>query len=198
MNDLVLITFTILLPLTPAYILYRALPARTKVVGPFKGLNIQLSGAFAGYFLLVLVIIGFISTRRTPPDPTHELWKVSGKMNFDSSWTDTGKDRPQLSLIPGAQQVYSNGEFEIQVAPEVCVDGRLKFPKVFIERDGYQSVTIDLDNPKSSYGQISENVAVSKDSIAKGLQVTPIDFRRDSPYDSTQAQIARQQTGGNQ
>src|ERR1043166_5494092 len=138
MYDLVLISFTILLPLTPAYILYKALPAKTNVTGPFKGLNIQLSGAFAGYFLLVLVIMGFITTR--PPDPTHELWKVTGKMNFDTAWTDTAEDKPQFSLLPDNQQIASTGDFEIQVAPEVCGDGRLKFPKLLIARKGYQTV----------------------------------------------------------
>ncbi len=198
MNDLVLIAFTILLPLTPAYILYKALPAKTKVSGPFKGLNIQLSGAFAGYFLLVLVIMGFIRTiPAPPPDPTHEVWKVTGKMNFDKPWNDTGQDKPRLSLLPENQQIASTGDFEIQVTPEICGNGRLKFPKLLIARDGYQTVTIDLDNPKSPYGQISDNVSVSRDLHAKDLQVTPIDFRRDIPYDSAQAQIPKQPpTGG--
>ncbi len=48
-----------LIPLIPAYILYKTLPAQTSVSGPFKGLNLNLSGAFAGYFLLVLISFGF-------------------------------------------------------------------------------------------------------------------------------------------
>jgi hypothetical protein len=197
MNDLVLITFTILLPLTPAYILYKALPARTRVSGPFKGLNIQLSGAFAGYFLLVLVIIGFVSTRPKPLDPTHEVWRVTGNMKFDNSWTDTEKEKLQLSLIPGNQRVYPNGDFEMLVAPEVCEGGKLKFPKLLIRQDGFQTVTIDLDNQEGTYGQISQNV--SKDSRSKDIEVkTPIQLQRAAPYNSPQAQQAQvptQQTG---
>ena len=46
----------LLLPLFPAYILYKFLPAsETDVSGPYKGLSVKLKGAFAGYFLLVLV-----------------------------------------------------------------------------------------------------------------------------------------------
>ena len=48
-----------LIPLIPAYILYKTLPAQTSVSGPFKGLTINLSGAFAGYFLLVLIAFAF-------------------------------------------------------------------------------------------------------------------------------------------
>lgn len=49
----------LLLPLLPAYIIYKFLPAsETNVEGPYKKLNLKLKGAFAGYFLLVLLGIG--------------------------------------------------------------------------------------------------------------------------------------------
>ena len=197
MNDLILITFTILLPLTPAYILYKALPAKARVSGPFKGLNIQLSGAFAGYFLLVLVIFGFLGTRPRPRDPKYEVWKVTGKMKFDNSWTDTEKEKVQLSLIPGNQRIYANGDFEMLVAPEIAEGGKLKFPKLLIRQDGFQIVTIDLDNAEATYGQMSQ--AVSKDFRTKDIDVkTPIELQPDIPYNlGNEAQVASRQTGGN-
>ncbi|MBC7746146.1 MAG: hypothetical protein H7096_13705 [Flavobacterium sp.] len=48
-----------LVPLIPAYILYKTLPAETSVSGPFEGLKVNLSGAFGGYFLLVLIAFAF-------------------------------------------------------------------------------------------------------------------------------------------
>ena len=48
-----------LIPLIPAYVLYKTLPAETSVTGPFQGFKINLSGAFGGYFLLVLIAFGF-------------------------------------------------------------------------------------------------------------------------------------------
>ena len=48
----------LLLPLIPAFLLYKFLPSKTSVAGPFKGLNLKLTGAFGGYFLLVLTAIG--------------------------------------------------------------------------------------------------------------------------------------------
>ena len=48
----------LLLPLIPAFLLYKFLPSRTSVSGPFKGLNLKLTGAFGGYFLLVITSIG--------------------------------------------------------------------------------------------------------------------------------------------
>ena len=46
----------LLLPVIPAYILYKFLPVSdTDVSGPYQGLSLKLKGAFAGYFLLVIV-----------------------------------------------------------------------------------------------------------------------------------------------
>ena len=203
MNDLVLITFTILLPLTPAYILYKALPAKTKVSGPFQGLNIQLSGAFGGYFLLVLVIIGFISSRPGPPDPRYQVWKVTGKMKFDKSWTDAEKEKVQLSLIPGNQRIYANGDFEMLMALEVAEGGKLKFPKLLLRQDGYQIVTIDLDKDNSDEHYGGLNQTISKDFRTRDVDVKiPVELQRDEiPYDfrnAQNAQVPNQQTGSQQ
>lgn len=52
----------LLIPLLPAFILYKFLPSKTAVKGPFKGLTINLTGAFGGYFLLVIIAIGLTRT----------------------------------------------------------------------------------------------------------------------------------------
>ena len=57
-NLIVVLSTILLIPLIPAFILYKFLPSKTVVTGPFKGLNINLTGAFSGYFLLVLIGIG--------------------------------------------------------------------------------------------------------------------------------------------
>ncbi|MEO6328549.1 MAG: hypothetical protein ABIO55_06445 [Ginsengibacter sp.] len=53
-----LLAAILLLPLIPAFLLYKFLPSKTSVSSPFKGLNLKLTGAFGGYFLLVLTSIG--------------------------------------------------------------------------------------------------------------------------------------------
>ncbi len=57
---LFLLAALLLVPLVPAYILYKNLPSKTSVKGPFKGLNIQLTGSFGGYFLLVFFSSGLL------------------------------------------------------------------------------------------------------------------------------------------
>lgn len=167
MTDLILITFTILLPITPAYILYKALPARTSVKGPFKGLNIQLSGAFGGYFLLVLTILGFISTRPQPPNPGYEVWEVKGKINWDQDGTTTDIQRIQMSLMPPNRMLKGDGTFDLQVAPKVIDMGKLRFPKLVIEHPDFQTITIDLNETKGRFGQQVQKFSV--DAAAKEI-----------------------------
>lgn len=58
-NTLSIIAGILLIPLVPAFVIYKFLPSKTVVKGPFKGLNINLTGAFGGYFLLVIITLGF-------------------------------------------------------------------------------------------------------------------------------------------
>src|SRR5579863_6081769 len=75
----------ILLPILPAYILFAALPSRADVTGPFHGLEIKLGGAFAGYFLLVVLVIADLPRIRSVIEPeTSQVWTVEGRL-FDQS-----------------------------------------------------------------------------------------------------------------
>jgi hypothetical protein len=57
-NLMLTLAFVLIIPLIPALIIYKYLPSKTAVKGPFKGLNINLTGAFGGYFLLVIIALG--------------------------------------------------------------------------------------------------------------------------------------------
>jgi hypothetical protein len=55
-NFFLVLAAILIVPLIPAYIIYKFLPASdTDVSGPYSGLSLKLKGAFAGYFLLVIV-----------------------------------------------------------------------------------------------------------------------------------------------
>ncbi len=75
---LIEIAVIVLSPMIPALILYAVLPSRATVSGPFKGLNIRLQGAFGGYFVLVLVVVGVVMEQRLSDDPwpRYETWKM--------------------------------------------------------------------------------------------------------------------------
>lgn len=163
-DELVIITFTILLPITPAYILYRALPSEAKVSGPFKGLNIQLSGAFAGYFLLVLLIFGYHYSQ--PKKSQYEVWEVRGQLKATPG--ASAKEGAVLSLLPSTVNVDANGQFDVLIATTPGLNGGLKFPKLHIEHPDYQTVDIDLNETQPRYG--GECCHISKNERDKALK----------------------------
>lgn len=65
-----LLASILLLPLIPAYFLYKRLPSKTTVSGPFKGLNVQLTGSFGGYFILVLFSSGLFTIMQQTQQPS--------------------------------------------------------------------------------------------------------------------------------
>lgn len=57
-NFFLVLAAILLVPLIPAFLIYKFLPASdTDVSGPYTGLSLKLKGAFAGYFLLVIVAL---------------------------------------------------------------------------------------------------------------------------------------------
>ncbi len=122
------------MPLIPAFILYLTLPSHTVVRGPFKGLQIELGGAFGGYFLLVLCIFGFITMRQR----AFTLYTVEGKIRLKSA-----KDAEAISfyLSPPVSEVLANGHFTLRIPIE---NGNPEIPQLQIDYPGYDSVTINL------------------------------------------------------
>src|SRR5438128_4742058 len=55
-NFFLILAAILIIPVIPAFIIYKFLPSSdTDVSGPYQGLSLKLKGAFAGYFLLVIV-----------------------------------------------------------------------------------------------------------------------------------------------
>src|SRR5215470_5284697 len=68
-----------LLPLAPAYILYKFLPENAVALkGPFKGLTVDMAGAFAGYFLLFLGSYIIVKEMLFEKMPDSEVWTIKG------------------------------------------------------------------------------------------------------------------------
>ena len=100
MQYLLDIAAILIIPLVPALLLYAILPSETSVSGPFKGLNLNLKGSFAGYFLLVLIAGAYLWNNNNLSEeikklnddlakerqlPKHEIWTVSGRFKFSST-----------------------------------------------------------------------------------------------------------------
>jgi len=182
MNDpLLLMTFGFLLPLVPAFILYRLLPSDIKVGGPFHGLNLQLSGAFGGYFLLT--VMAFVYIKSIPKPVTDDLWEVHGRVACQSG---LNVNQLRVRVQPPNYELPSydlpNGELTLRVPAKLDSFGKLMFPTLLIEGAGEEinNLTIDLneDSPTTQGGW-----KLDKNQAAKAISVKDIPtLQKKSPF----------------
>ncbi|HEX8140117.1 MAG TPA: hypothetical protein VF544_21320 [Pyrinomonadaceae bacterium] len=142
-TTIVYATIILIFPIVPAYLLYRALPAgrKTKVSGPWKGLSIQLTGAFAGYFLLFITMSGFILMRPEPPDKEYKVWEVTGKVALDGKNSYKQNDF-RISTLPASINIQHDGKFTMAVVAQ----GSARLPIIKFEGDGYEPRDVDLED----------------------------------------------------
>src|SRR5207253_530605 len=106
-----------------------------------QGFKINLSGAFAAYFALVLIVITTHSV--WDPAPNYQVWTVDGKV------TERGRAVPLLeskdiTISPRNPAFYGAGGFTLQLTAMVVAGNRV-FPKLTISHDGFQEQGIELD-----------------------------------------------------
>jgi hypothetical protein len=193
-TDLVYIAAALLLPLVPAYLLYRTLPAETSVAGPFKGVNIKLSGSFAGYFLLVLVVFSFVYSRLKPAH-NYEVYKVKGLVGLDpknkdlKTIADLRKIAPgmRISLVPPERQVMQSGEMTVEIPVERGQAGELEFPSLYIEHALVEGATVDLDDERiqRKYDIVYDR---SRKIITIGEPIVLEEKSVDQPYSASRSQ----------
>lgn len=143
-----------LIPLLPAYVLYRGLPADAHVEGPFHGLQIKLAGAFAGYFVLVLALAIFISQFGPKPSdyPRYVEYNLRGRIELGELNGVALNPRllqfflhPRFSRIEGP---IEGNKFiwlsKIPVKANYAGNITLPYQSIIIEYPGYFASNIDL------------------------------------------------------
>lgn len=130
----------ILLPLIPAFLLFKLLPASADVTGPWQGLQLKLGGAFAGYFLLVLTILGYTRTM-----PTYEVWTAEGQLGFADGPRTVNENAIRFAVRPNRLAVGSDGDFRVEVIRAPGHSGDAELPTLVIDYPNYQTVGVDLE-----------------------------------------------------
>jgi hypothetical protein len=182
--ELTSLVVVVLVPVIPAFLLYKYLPeGKARVGGPFRGLNIKLSGAFAGYFLVLLIatsMLVFLIKQRPPPvQRQYEVYTVRGKIDLQKTGDQSPRfDYKQLSFTfePSQQQVFSDGSFMLEIPVKPNQTGQLDFPTLTIEY-------ADPQNPTQPYevGTIhlnqnypwEQDFKVTHDPNARTIDVKP-------------------------
>lgn len=178
---LIRLAAVILLPMLPAYVLFKALPSTGNVDGKLQGMEIKLGGAFGGYFAVLILIFAQWGKIVPPPPPTSQAWEVDGQLN-----DDTGNGIPVVSADdfksdPGFIN-WGGGYFRIFIHTTPGDDGKPRFSPLMITPKGFGTVPIHLEDP-SAVGETGGRQGRS--STAKHLiTLNPLKFHRvaDTPY----------------
>jgi hypothetical protein len=175
----------LLLPLLPAYIIYKFLPeSETNVEGPYKKLNLKLKGAFAGYFLLVLLSLGlqyvFLNNQQDKQikgllqsiQDSSEVMnayraQIEASKNPVVDWKIKGLVKPgdkegtRFFFDDGTTSKNPDGSFEL-VKRSIAAQGKANPPKwicVYNPVTGYQVISLnrELSHPDLATYNISFN-----------------------------------------
>jgi hypothetical protein len=120
---LVILFSVVLLPLVPAILLFKLLPSDATAEGPWKGLKIKVGGAFAGYFIVALLLTG-ISYYYVSPPLTQTEYRISGILRTDDPAARI--DLNELEFFPAVDRRtdrIEEGAYQFSATIRVHVDG---------------------------------------------------------------------------
>ena len=110
-----LVPLIVLVPIIPAYILFKMLGSQAQATGKeFFGFNVQLGGAFAGYFVLMLLLVHVFNGWLKPPS-AQTIYHLRGQIVNDKN-QGVALSSDNFTLMPAPQPMFStnkNGEFDL-------------------------------------------------------------------------------------
>jgi hypothetical protein len=147
--SILVLAVVVLLPLIPAYVLFKYLPSTGSASGPFQGLTLKFGGAFAGY----LVIFSALLAVRPTEFSHYHTWEVSGRLSFNRPPSAAEPDVNDIivRIVPPDLVVRNQGLFRFRIPVEEDAQGKPQFPDLQIDLGGYRGATIPL-GPDRPYG----------------------------------------------
>jgi hypothetical protein len=139
MNQLIMLSAIVLLPLIPAFILFHTIKSSAQVDGPLGGLKVSLGGAFGGYVALTVFIATYFAHM-----PHVTTWRVTGDLQFP------GGTPTMITCDVHPPEFMIDDENHFRLDLPIDEDGTL--PSIVIAASGYQTKTIDLTNPDGKMG----------------------------------------------
>jgi hypothetical protein len=143
------VVVTILLPIVPAYLLFKAIPSTGDVTGRLQGLEFKLGGAFAGYFIVVVLILSQLNNIKNIVLDPDQVWTVDGRV-LDEHGRGIDLATTDLSLTPPPLAPEKSGYFKVKFATSPMEGGNGKsFPRLYVVREGYIQYPVALGPTKS-------------------------------------------------
>ena len=166
----------VLLPLVPAVLIYLIFPKSVVALkGPFSGLTIRASGAFAAYFIILLVTIPMLNRlNQNLENEFRPTWQISGSVRLQD---ENGKNIPYdnrnnspLSIELDPKLVTPVGRYGFSMhVPEIAD----KIPAIHVRYPGVGTYLLDPMSPE-------EGEKVKIDHYRKKVEiVTPLIIRQE-------------------
>ena len=137
MTEFIYLIAWFVLPLIPAFLLFKFLPSTGEVqtqkngksskTDPFKGLGIKFGGAFAGYLVLFFLSKEVLKDRMKKKEISDEVWIIKGEIkSTDNKFTSQGQ-QPAIMIDPLGQRIRDKN-FYVTVVAKDDGTGYLEFP----------------------------------------------------------------------
>jgi hypothetical protein len=141
-NILVVISVLVLLPMVPAYVLFKLLRAKGSVDGQLGSFKVALSGAFAGYFALT-VFIFTVAQKADAIQPPVPVWHVRGTIQFDDG--DGASPEIKCTILP--PKVVRTVDIDRHFDVDVPMADHAEIPRFFFTANGYFGEPVTLADP---------------------------------------------------
>ncbi len=184
--DLVTLACIVLLPIIPAFLLFKALPSSAKVSGPFQGLQVKLGGAFAGYFA-VLLLITYTHGVWAPP-PVYQVWEVSGQVTDDRGNAIQPLDIRDFELAPPTFQANMGGTFKLTFSTMPApAGGGIEYPNLIISHPNFEPAVIPLE--PSALKDIAQSLGLVRDEGTRRITIKHVALHKLPTYAATTAAV---------
>jgi hypothetical protein len=189
-----LLLMLFLLPILPAYLFFRLLPSTGNLEGTFQGMGIKLSGAFAGYFALFLVIIHYLEPIRdvTIPQPSQliQVWNVEGQLTDEQGNGIEPLSKEDVQFQPDVLLLQRGGWFKATFTTQANTTAtKTEFPALFLSHPDYIGTRIDL-GPDSGYVDSG-----NRDEATHHIFLKKVVLKRPAPYSPTGSPPAEAASG---
>jgi len=168
-----------LLPIVPAYVLFKTLKSNARVTGPLAGMKVQLGGAFGAYFIVFLVL--FQGLKLDAETFQYHNWKVAGRVEFDTNGDKPDPHNITSYMKPPMLPIDADGRFEFTVPIQEFSDGHIEWPTILMEVGGFEQGVVRLAPNLPGWG--SELQKLERDSKNRVLNLTqPVTLKAAQTY----------------
>jgi hypothetical protein len=163
-----------LLPMVPAFVLYRFLPAAGEVGGTLYGVPIKLTGSIAGYVIVLLIGVNYVSIDDVAGTDRYRLYTIAGTVKLEGLTEEPDYRQLTISYAPRSYEIgrpYGDDRMDWKVVSLQPADSAA---------DGFQPLAdILIGYPDFVTQKLS--LASAQPGSAASLAFEPVTLRRKRP-----------------